>query len=263
MQNKNNLLLKIGVAFAYLAMVSTNVMATTLIINDVSTGEISDKFINLFTPAGITFSIWGLIYILLALYTVYQFDFIQKHRNENKINVYNNIRSLFIFSSLVNVASIFSWHYGIIWLSVLLMLILFFTLVAVADNINKLKLSKIENIYISLPFSIYFGWVTVATIANITIFFASIKWSGFGISEQIWTIILLFIGALIGISRMLKDKKVPYGLVLIWAYAGILLKHTSVDGFANQYPGIIYTTLTCIVLYILTTGLLITKKLKT
>ncbi|MBU2566399.1 tryptophan-rich sensory protein, partial [Patescibacteria group bacterium] len=257
MQKNNNLFLKIGVAISYVGMVAVNVMATALPINGVTTGEASDRFANLFTPAGITFSIWGLIYILLAIYTVYQFDFIQKHQDDKKTVIYNKIRIFFIISSLTNMAWIFAWHYGVIWLSVLIMLALLTSLIIISDTINKLTLSKIEKIYICLPFSVYFGWITVATIANITVFLVSLNWSGFGISEQIWTVIILLIGALIGILRMLKDKKIPYGLVLIWAYAGILIKHTSDNGFANQYPTIIYTTILCIVLYIFTSGLLL------
>lgn len=108
-----------------------------------------------------------------------------------------------------------------------------------------------------LPFSVYFGWITVATIANITVFLVSINWSGWGISDQIWTIVILLVGVIIGILRGLKDKNIPYITVLIWAYAGILLKHISELGFSGQYPNIITTLIISMVLFVASIGWLI------
>jgi hypothetical protein len=139
------------------------------------------------------------------------------------------------------------------------MLVLLFGLIKIADTLRSNELTKEEKRFIKIPFSIYFGWITVATIANVTVFLVSINWGGFGIAEFIWTSIILLIGATIGILRMNKDKSVAYGLVLVWAYLGILLKHLSTDGFAGQYTVVITTVIICLALFTLSLGRLLIK----
>ncbi|MDD2274741.1 MAG: tryptophan-rich sensory protein [Candidatus Pacebacteria bacterium] len=243
---------RIFALLAYIAMIVVNFLATSLPINNRGTGEISDAYSNLFAPAGITFSIWGLIYLLLAIYVIYQF----KSKNDGllkKINIF------FIITSIANILWIFAWHYDYIGLSLVLMLVLLIGLIKIADTLRPNELTAEEKKFIGTPFSIYFGWITVATIANVTVFLVSINWGGFGIAEFIWTSIILLIGATIGILRMNKDKSVAYGLVLVWAYLGILLKHLSSDGFAGQYTFIIVTVIICLALFTLSLGRLLIK----
>jgi len=256
---KKNLILKIFVVIAYVAMVIVNYLANALPIGGVTTGEASDSFANLFTPAGVTFSIWGLIYLLLLGYSVYQF--IPRQRKKKMEKTFYLVGIYFIITSIANILWIFAWHYGIVWLSVLIMFVLLFYLIKIANVINRKKYSLVDTIFIRLPFSVYFGWITVATIANITVFLVSVGWNGFGLSEVVWTIIVLLIGAIIGVGRALKDKNIFYISVLIWAYAGIWLKHSSVDGFNGEYPGIIMTVIICIIFYLTTIGFLSYKKL--
>jgi hypothetical protein len=104
------------------------------------------------------------------------------------------------------------------------------------------------------PFSVYFGWITVAAIANITVFLVSIGWNGFGVADYVWTSVIVLVGAVIGILRMRKDRNVVYGLVLVWAYLGILLKHVSSDGFGGQYPSIIATVIACLIALVFFVG---------
>lgn len=240
------MLLKIFAGLAYAFMVAVNFLANSLPINGRATGDISDAYTNLFAPAGLTFSIWGLIYLLLGIYVVYQF------LNKNKLRavMFNKINLLFIASSLANISWIFAWHYDYIGLSVIIMAILLFLLIKIADIIRLEKFNSTELAVISTPFSVYFGWITVATIANITVFLVSIGWNKFNISEIIWTSIILLVGALIGIIRMSHDKNIAYGLVLVWAYLGILLKHLTTSGFSGEYPSIIATVVTCIIFFI-------------
>ncbi|MDD4026605.1 MAG: tryptophan-rich sensory protein [Candidatus Shapirobacteria bacterium] len=248
MKNKN-LFLKIFVAVTYIGMVVVNSLANIIPINGVKTGQISDSYQNLFAPSGLTFSIWSLIYFLLAAYTLYQFGLFQKNKGINKDKLFKKIGIYFSITSITNIFWIFAWHYNFIFISVLLIVNILFFLIKIADILNKEKFSFKENLFIKTPFSVYFGWITVAVIANITTFLVSINWDGFGISNQIWTILILLIGAVIGILRILKDRNIPYGLVLIWAYLGILIKHSSLDKFANRYPNIIVTLIICIVLF--------------
>ncbi len=257
-----NIFIKIFTLIAYLAMVFVNYLANALPINGVSTGQASDSYPNLFTPAGATFSIWGLIYLLLFAYTLYQFGFGQKNKNPEREKLFTTINLYFLITSLANIAWVFAWHYGIIWLSVIIMIALLIFLIKIADLVNKEKFSVLDHLLIRLPFSVYFGWITVATIANITVFLVSLNWNSFGIVEVVWTIIILFVGAIIGTIRMWKDKNIFYGLVLIWAYAGIWLKHTSLNGYAGEYQNIITTTMICIFLFLITIIFLLYKKLK-
>ncbi|MFZ6014777.1 MAG: tryptophan-rich sensory protein [Patescibacteria group bacterium] len=238
---------KIIAALLYAVMVFVNYLANALPIGGVTTGEASDAFANLFTPAGLTFSIWGLIYFLLFVYVIYQFIGVKK-KDAKLEKAIAKVNKYFVLSSLANVAWIFSWHYQIIWLSVLIMLGLLICLIKIADVLKTEDFTLKDFIAIKLPFSIYFGWITVAIIANITVFLVSINWNGLGIADNIWMIIVLFAGIGIGIWRMYIDRNIAYGLVIVWAYIGILYKHTSAGGFGGQYPDVISALFICLVL---------------
>lgn len=243
-------LLSISVAVGYVAMVAVNSLANVLPIGGVTTGEASDAYANLFTPAGATFSIWGLIYLLLLAYTFYQFGFGRKELPPEREKLFATINRYFLITSLANIAWIFAWHYGVIWLSVLLMLTLLYALIRIADVLRKERFSGWDTLCIRAPFGVYFGWITVATIANITVFLVSLGWDGFGISEATWTVIILLVGAGIGIVRVLRDENIFYGMVFVFAYGGIWLKHTSADGYAGAYPSVIATVLICLSLFV-------------
>jgi len=250
MNNYTGLILKILVAISYLAMVAVNFLANGLPINNRSTGAISDAYPNLFAPAGITFSIWGLIYLLLGGYVVYQFVSFGKNSEQKNEGLLKKINILFVINALANIAWIFSWHYDQIGLSVAIMMVLLISLIKIQDLVELDKFTAQERLFVATPFSVYFGWITVATIANITVFLVSLGWKGFGIADYIWTSIILLVGATIGILRILKDKNLAYGLVLIWAYLGILLKHLSQAGFAGRYVSVIITIIICIGLFL-------------
>ena len=253
-------MLKSIVVFTYLLMIGVNALANILPINGVNTGQVSDSYANLFAPAGITFSIWGIIYLLLAVFSVYQLELRQKKSSKQKHAAMIKIRKLFAFSSIVNATWIFAWHYQLLSLSVLLMGLLLLSLILIADVLNTQTFSKLETISVALPFRVYFGWITVATIANITTLLVSLGWDGFGLSNEVWTIVVVIVGAIIGIWRAMKDRSVAYTLVLIWAYFGIWFKHTSATGFNGEYRGVIVVVLTSIVLFVCTIGFLLLKQ---
>ncbi len=240
-----NVITKIFVVITYVAMVVVNFLASSLPINDRTTGEISNTYPNLFAPAGLTFSIWGLIYLLLAGYVVYQFT----KRGEKKEVLITKVNIFFIATSVANISWVFAWHYDYIGLSVIIMAILLYSLIKIADILRDEQLTLHEKLFVYAPFSVYFGWITVAAIANVTVFLVSIGWNGFGITDFVWTSIILLVGAFIGVFRMVKDKNVVYGFVLVWAYLGILLKHVSVSGFGGQYISVIITILVCLALF--------------
>lgn len=248
---KQKILVKIGVITSFLVMIIVNALANILPINGMNTGAISNLYPNLFAPAPLTFSIWGLIYLLLLLFVLYQTGIFTRKKSLAKDGFLEKVGIYFIVTSLANTFWIFSWHYNYIALSVIFMAILLFGLIKIIDLIKLEKLSRKEKLFISLPFSIYFGWIMVATIANITTFLVSLNWNGFGLPETTWMVVILFTGTVIGLWRMARDRNLIYGLVFIWAYFGILIRHLSVDGFAGQYPNVVMATSVCILIFII------------
>lgn len=252
----NNTIRKILGGVAYITMVVINFLANDLPLNNRSTGDISNAYPNLFAPAGPAFSIWGLIYLLLGGYVFYQFV----NKDKKTKDLIRKINPLFIATSLANISWIFAWHYDYIGLSVLIMATLLFLLIKIANILHKEQFTSLKKLFIWAPFSVYFGWITVASIANITVFLVSIGWDRFGIANFVWTSIILLVGALIGILRMHKDKNIAYGMVFIWAYSWILFKHVSASGFDGQYPNVIATVIVCLATFVFFVGKILYKK---
>lgn len=260
--NKENFSLKVVVAVTYLIMVTMNALANIIPINGMNTGEISDSFPNLFAPAGITFTIWGIIYFLLLLYVIYQFIQFKSESDPYKEELFKKIGIYFAISSIANSIWILAWHYKLIALSLILIIIVLICLILINQHTKVANLSLKDNFFIKVPFSIYFGWVTVATIANVTTLLVDIGWGGFGISETLWTIVILIIGVLIAVATIIRNRDFFYGLVIIWAYIGIYIKHTSPSTFNGEYQPVITTLVICLVFLVLTEIYMIYSKRK-
>ena len=230
-------------AAAFLIMIVVNALSVILPLNGMDPGQISDSYPNLFAPAGLTFSIWSVIYIWLLIFILYQLGAFGK---KDGFNAVNRIGSLFVISSLANAAWIFSWHYRVIPLSWVLMVVILVSLILINQRIRNSALTQREKFFVEGPFSVYFGWITVATIANTVTLLVSLGWEGFGISQAVWTAVALLAGTVIGVLVTLKNKDVLYGLVLIWAFAGILYKHVSPAMFNGSYPLVIGTAIAAI-----------------
>lgn len=235
------------VLVTYVLMVAANALANALPLNGRATGEVSDAYGNLFAPTGLTFAIWGVIYLLLAMHVLYQLGGFRNPAGRVNDELLGRIAVVFSVSSLANVGWIFAWHYDLIGVSMAMMLIILVCLIAIVSQLRGLSLSAREALFVRIPFSVYFGWITVATIANMTVWLVSLGWDGFGISEATWAVALIAIGAVIGIAAMIRNRDVAYGLVLVWAYLGILIKHVSAGGFDGAYPAVIYTTAACMI----------------
>lgn len=247
--NKNDgFVIKIVVAVTYLVMILLNGLANALPINNTTTGEVSDAFFDLFAPATITFSIWGLIYLLLAGYTLYQFGLFQADKGASRESLFQKVGIYFAISSVANALWIVSWHYYAVGISFLLMVIMVACLYTIANLLSGESFSIKEKAFIQVPFSIYFGWVTVATIANFITFMVSIGWAG--IASQFWTVVIMVIGVAIGVTLLRRFQDIAYGLVLIWAYTGILVKHISPAEFAANYPVVIATAIIAIIIFV-------------
>lgn len=201
-----------------LATITVNGLANALPINNIQTGAVSDSFGALFTPAGYVFAIWGVIYLTLAVFAVYQVLPAQKDNARlDRIGIW------FILANLFNGGWIFAWHYLLFPLSMLLMLGLLISLVVIylRLGIGVTQNKPNERWLVDMPFSIYLGWISVATIANASVVLLDLNWDGFGLSETIWTVIVLVIAVILGLIMTLKRSEVFYTLVLIWAFIGI------------------------------------------
>lgn len=253
-------MIKYAVIISYVVMIAANALANILPINGLNTGEVSDSFPNLFAPAGLTFAIWGVIYLLLGAYSLYQLGLFQKEKTPAQEELLNYVGTLFTISSIANTIWIFAWHYKIIGISLVLMVVILVCLILINQRVKKAELTSSQKLFIRLPFSVYFGWISVAMIANVTTWLVDIGWDGFGISEPVWTIIILLVGIAIGILTVFNNQDIAYGLVFVWAYAGITLKHVSPDMFNFRYPTLVYTAMACIV-FMLVAIILLTMKL--
>jgi len=205
------------------ATVVVNALASILPLNGLNTGEISDRFRVYFVPAGYVFSIWGLIYLALAAFAVYQA--VPSQRDNPLLR---RMGYLFALSSVANITWLFLWHYEVFSLTLFAMLAILLTLIVIYLRLGtgRTKVSAAERWLVQVPFSIYLGWITVATIANATQLLDYLNWSGWGISPEIWTVIMLGAATLIGSLVSLTRGDIAYMLVLIWAFAGIAIKHT-------------------------------------
>lgn len=239
-------------AVLYVVMIVVNALANILPINGISTGAVSDSYPNLFAPIGFTFAIWGVIYFLLAVFTAHTFHLFRRNDNQIGETKYDQIMALFSLSSLLNTIWIFTWHYGVIWLSALLMVLILICLIQIRRLMRAQKMSQFETLAVKLPFVIYFGWITVATIANITTLLVNLDWNGFGLSPAWWTVIIVLVGAWIGGTTFAKFRDYGYGAVLIWAYIGILAKHSvAAPGFHGAYPLVIVAVSLAIAFFVL------------
>jgi len=193
-------------------MLVMNYLANALPLNNKTTGELSDSFPNLFVPSGLTFSIWGVIYIMIIIYCVVQFTGSDKE-------VISNISWLFGISCILNALWIVFWHYGKIPLSLLVMLGILITLIYINISIRNSTFGIIK-----ASFGIYLGWICIATIANVTALLVNLNWNGFNISEEIWTMIMIFAGTTIVAITIYQLKNPFIGLSVIWAFIGIAIK---------------------------------------
>jgi hypothetical protein len=208
--------------------ISVNGLANALPINGIQTGQISDKYFTLFTPAGYVFAIWGVIYLGMLAYMVYQA--LPSQRTNPRLRA---IGWWYVFGNLANTIWIFFWHYEQMLVTVGLIVILLVSLVmaylrlAPARQVPGL-VSRGELLTTHLTFSIYTAWVTVATVANVATYLVSIGWDGGFLSPAVWTVILLLVATGIGLLFLARWRDVAYVAVLVWAFIGIAVNHSEV-----------------------------------
>lgn len=263
---EKNVLRKVSALSAFvffIIMVVVNGLANALPLNGVNTGQLSDDISNLFVPAGITFAIWGLIYALLLGYVLFTLRAGFSKKEHTHWTPVDGL--LFSINALCNAAWIFAWHWRLIGLSVVIMLGILATLLILLERGFKKaeihKTAKVQSFFLWQPLLVYLGWICVATIANITALLVTLGWNGFGIPALWWAVFVISVGTIIGIYLVLKRGAVASGLVFIWAYAGIVLKRTTVDPSVTM--SIIVTAIIGAILVLASIIILIISKRKT
>jgi hypothetical protein len=209
----------------FAGMILMNYLANALPLNNNTTGQLSDSYPNLFVPAGITFSIWGVIYLLLAAFCIVQFTGSQQ-------NIIIKIGWLFAVSCVLNALWIVCWHYVKLPLSLIVMLSLLVALIYI-----NLQIRDLPSGIIKASFGIYLGWICIATIANVTALLVHYKWNGISISEEMWTIMIISAGALIAALTLYRLNNPFIGLSVIWAFIGIAIKRQ------DDYRSIVITAI--------------------
>lgn len=239
MSSSNSTLLKATniVAFA-LTIVVNSIAGSTTLIGGRTTADVSNRNPTLITPAGYVFAIWGVIYILLGVFVVFQALPSQKDKLFQ-----SKVSWLFILASVLNITWLFLWQNEILSLSVLIMFLLLASLIVIylRLDIGKSNARQSEKLAVNLPFSVYLGWITIASLANVASFLVSVGWDGFGMAAETWAILVIVVAFVITLAMLVTRKDVAYALVIVWALTGIALNQAA-------YPNIVTAAVSSAVL---------------
>jgi hypothetical protein len=207
---------------ALFLMLLVNGLANGLPLNGKTTGEISETFPVLFTPAPMTFAIWGVIYLLLLAYGIYQI--LPAHHTAL---FQQQIGFWFVVSCCLNAVWLFCWHYEQFIPTLLIMLGLLASLATIYHrlDIGRRTVPPLEWWFVHLPFSVYLGWISVATIANFTIVLEVFEFGNLKLPPVIFTTLLMLFAAGLGVSMTVRRNEIAYPLVIVWALIGIARRH--------------------------------------
>lgn len=186
-------------------------------LNGIPTGQISDQYQVLFTPAGYVFSIWSLIYLMLIIFAIFQA--LPKQFSDPSLNP---LRLWFLVTSVLNSLWLIVWQYEYLLFSLVIMILLLLSLI-------KIYLLKRNSWQTRFPFSLYLGWISVATIANVSIVLYSLNWNGFGINDLAWTVIMMLVAVVLGAIMLNKFRDYLIAGVIMWALIGITIKNPSLS----------------------------------
>lgn len=207
--------------FFTLLTLTVNGLANALPLNGQLTGEISDRFPIRFVPAGYVFIVWGVIYLGLIAFAIYQA--LPAQRDSETLR---RISPPYWLASAANSIWIFLWHYEYFTWTVLVMTALLLSLIVLYRRLRASQDQGNANFrrFVQLPFSIYLGWISVAAIANAAQWLYFLNWRGWGLSDEVWTVIMLLVATGLGVAMLRREQDTAYALVLVWAFVGIALK---------------------------------------
>ncbi|MEX0997151.1 MAG: tryptophan-rich sensory protein [Flavobacteriaceae bacterium] len=221
--------LQISNGIAYVSMIFINYLSNTGLINGNTNASISRDVQNLFTPAGYAFSIWGLIYLLVLGFVIYQGLGLFKKSLDN--DVASKVGIWFVISCVANGLWLFAWLHEFLGLSVLVMLVLLYSLIKIVVRTRKEHLNPSFKIILFLwwPFGIYVGWISVALIANVAGYLTQIDWNGFGLSSAFWSLTMILIAGALNLFITWKRNMREFAFVGAWALTAIAIANREVD----------------------------------
>ncbi len=235
--------------FSVVFVIAVNYLSQVFRINETTIGEVSNKYFNLFTPAGYAFSIWGLIFLALLAYGIFQVR--RAFFSDKKSDFIEQTGYWFLLANLLNCSWVLAFVYGYTGISVLIMLGILGSLIKIILNTNMERWdAPIEVIaFVWWPICLYSGWIAVATIANISAYLTNIDWDGFGLGDQEWTIIMIIVATLLNIVMVWKRNMREFAIVGVWSLVAIFVRHhNSIDSLANL-------ALTCSILLFVIIGI--------
>jgi len=229
--------LAIATLIAVLATLAVNTLSNFFPPAGLNIGEVANTILGgvQITPANYAFAIWGLIYLGLIAYGIYQ---LQGPQREDP--TLRRADWLLIVACLAQIAWVYLFTFQLFWLSVAAMLVILISLIAayLALDIGQTRASRDRRWLVHTPFSIYLGWISVATIVNVASALYISGWNGWGLSATGWTIVMLLIGAIVGGIVAIQRADVAFTGVFIWAYVAIALRQLSNPNIALTAGGV-------------------------
>lgn len=227
-RSQSNSRLSIATLGAILATLAVNTLSNFFPPGGANVGEIANTELQgvRILPANYAFAIWGLIYVGLVAYGVYQLQPAQR-RNPliRRVNV------LLIVACLAQIAWIYLFTLRLFWLSIAAMLVILVSLIwaYLHLNVGREAVSSQRRWFANIPFSVYLAWISVATIVNVASALYASGWNGWGLSDITWTVIMLVVGAIVAAGVIWRQGDLAFPLVVVWAYGAIALRQATVS----------------------------------
>lgn len=222
---------------AFACVLAVNALANLLPLGGKTTGQVSEMYPNLFTPAPVTFAIWGVIYSLLAVFVMYQWSALGDREGSDSVR--ESVGLWFAVSCMFNVGWIFSWHFDAIAISLLCIAGMLISVIAIEAVTSGFEGRFLARLAAKSGFDLLYGWTIAATVSNVSVLLTKIGWNGWGLSDSFWTVCMILVSAVIGCAIVMIGHNPIAGAAIIWAFAGILVRHFSPVGFAKGYPFVI------------------------
>ena len=221
-----------------------NFLANFLPIGGRTTGEVSEAYPTLFTPAGFTFSIWGVIYVFLIAYVIYQY--LPRNREDR---TFDRINRHFVVNCIANTFWIFAWHYELITLALLLMAVILGSLIGIYRHVLPGKIAGFrDKLFVRVPFSLYFGWITVATLANISVEQSVIGMDNWIMTKTVWVFVELALAGAIATVMVIRYRDPIFGGVVAWAAYGITERQTGTPEVAGAAAAVMILVLVILII---------------
>ncbi|NDJ61878.1 MAG: hypothetical protein GYB67_12180 [Chloroflexi bacterium] len=198
-------------------------------INSASTGVetgvevIADQYPNQFVPEDYVFAIWGPIYAGLLAFAYYQAR--PSRAADPALRAVRVPMAVAFFGNTIWIPFSIADDQIATGIIIAVMLAALATAYAQLQRL-PVALTRREWWWIVAPISLFFGWITIATVANFTLTLIYVGWDGLGIAAATWSSILLVVATVIVSAMTIYGRgNIIYGSVAIWAFVGIALRY--------------------------------------